>query len=132
MNSSEVSLDVCNRQGKQRLKIESVYIQPADKFHMPSRPKLQEIGDTEQFPHLKGLEFASVTPDQITILIGGDAPEAHIQHRVRRGKKGQPYGMKTRYGWTLFGTAGRSLVTKKDVQCSTVLVENDVLSPTLP
>ena len=47
----------------------------------------------------------AVDPDQITVLIGVDAAEAHLQQEYRRGGEGQPLAIKTGLGWTLFGTA---------------------------
>ena len=143
MNASAVSLEVTNRNKKRSLNIETVYIQPKEKFHMPSRPQLKAAGDMESFHHLKGLKFDAVGSDQITILIGSDAPEAHLQHQFRKGKKGQPYALKTMFGWTLFGpavttkhartkTVEPTSEQEKNVHCSTIFIENEILNATVP
>ncbi len=132
MNASAVSLSVSARNGKSSLSIEPVYIQPKDKFNMPSRPSLKEVGDVGRFTHLKGLDFEAVSSDQITILIGSDVPEAHIQLKVRKGKKGEPYALQTILGWTLFGSATGVPNPGGNGQCSVLHVGKDVLDSSLP
>ena len=98
---------------------------------MPSRPRLDDIDDESVYTHLDGLEFEAVSPDEITILIGANLPEAHIWSDVRRGKKG-PLAFKTVFGWTLFGTAGGSASRQTDRHCSTLFVGTDPVNSALP
>ena len=93
MSVSQISLEVSARDGSNRLEIESALVQPAEKFNMPSRPRLEDIRDDDVYTHLDGLEFHAVAAEEVTILIGGDVAEAHIQYDVRRGRKGQPLAM---------------------------------------
>ena len=128
---TEVSLDVSARNGKNRHKIQSVHLQPTESFNMPSRPSLKHIDDEGVHTHLEGLEFPAVSPDEVTILIGANCPEAHICSEVRRGNCG-PLAMKTIFGWTLFGPAGNASKPGKSVHCSTVLVGVDPVNSSLP
>ena len=42
--------------------------------------------------------------DKVSVLIGGDVPEAHWVYDQRSGRRDQPYAMCTPLGWTLMGT----------------------------
>ena len=69
---------------------------------MPSRPRLE---DSEHFTHLDNISIDPISPDDITLLIGGDEAEVHLPLDVRRGHKDQPLAVKTPFGWTLFGSS---------------------------
>ena len=47
-----------------------------------------------------------MSTDQIGLLFGVQVPEAMIQHEYRRGPKGQPYAVRTDFGWAIAGLAG--------------------------
>ena len=128
---AEVSLEISARNGKNRHPIQSVHIQPAERFNMPARPKLEDLDDNGVYTHLDGLKFDAVSPDEITILIGANFPDAHICSEVRRGENG-PLAMKTIFGWTLFGPAGSVACQRKNVHCSTIFVGTDPLNSSLP
>ena len=53
--------------------------------------------------HLEDLDIPAVSTDQIDLLIGVQVTEAMIQHEHRRGLKGQPYAVKTDFGWAIAG-----------------------------
>ena len=73
--SKEVTITVLSRDKEYELEIECVSLVPAERFNMPGRPCLQ---DADYFTHLDGVDTHAVSPDEITLLIGGDEPEAHI------------------------------------------------------
>ena len=100
---SEISLKVSARSGENSLPIETAYAAPAERFNMPRRPCLNQSVDVDLYTHLADIELQEVTPDEISILIGADIPEAHLQLEARKGSKGQPYLVKTPFGWCLFG-----------------------------
>ena len=56
------------------------------------------------FPHLRNLKFpdAQMNAD---ILIGQDNAEALVPLEVRKGKVGQPFAVRTLFGWSLNGPA---------------------------
>ena len=45
----------------------------------------------------------AVDPENISILIGGNAVAAHLYSDCRVGGEEEPIALKTRFGWTLFG-----------------------------
>ena len=49
MSVSQISLEVSARDGSNRLEIESALVQPAEKFNMPSRPRLEDIRDDDVY-----------------------------------------------------------------------------------
>ena len=101
----EVAIDVSSKDGSFRITIDSAFIVPAEKFNMPSQMRPASHEDSEIYTHLDGIELESVSPDDITILIGANAPEALVTTDIRRGNKDQPLAVNTKFGWTLFGSS---------------------------
>jgi hypothetical protein len=69
------------------------------------------------YEHLEGLDLEEVCPDDVTILIGGDVPDAHTPVEVRKGTSGQPVARKMPFGWCLFGP---SVTGGESVHCGAV------------
>ena len=61
--------------------------------------------DLSKWPHLKDLEIPDVDDEQVTMLIGGNVPEAHgqVHEEFRRGGSGEPYAVRTVLGWAVLG-----------------------------
>ena len=102
----EISLDVSSRDGKYRISVESAFSTPGCKFNMPSRPRLDY--DLQRNPHLNVADFEPVDSKKVTMLIGANIPEALLCTEVRRGNKDQPLAVKTKFGWTLFGSSAKT------------------------
>ena len=64
--------------------------------------------DVKRWPHLRGIEFPKLDGKAIEILIGNDVPEAHWVFEQRRGRRKQPYAVRTPLGWTLIGPLGQT------------------------
>ena len=119
MTVEELSLTVSARDGTNPLEIKKVLVQPTDMFHMPSRPRLENAGKV--YEHLEGLHFEAVKAEDITMLIGGNVPKAHLYTDFRVAGDEDPVALKTRFGWTLFGpTIG---VYDRNMHCSTILTD---------
>ena len=117
VNGVKVSLAVSGRDGGKPIDIEEVFVQPAGKFNMPSRPRFTDWNEGDVYTHLDGLSFDAVAPEEISLLIGGNSAECHVNTEVRRGRKGQPLAFKTPFGWSLFGSSRGNCGC--DVQCMT-------------
>ena len=118
-----MKLKISSIDGKFTVMIEEAYAVDRECFNMPSRPAFTK--GEEQYDQLEGIVLDAVTPDMITVLIGADAPEAHIQNGVRRGKKGHPLAIQTGFGWTLFGASrGRAVHTAACYHLSSSLKRN--------
>ena len=100
--STEVELNVSSLDRKFNITMDSVSVVPAERFNMPGRPPLE---DSDYFTHMDDIDVSCVAPEEITLLIGADQPEAHLHSEVRRGRKGQPLLVKTKFGWTPFGSS---------------------------
>ena len=59
--------------------------------------------DFRKCSHLKDLQLPQVDKSDVTIMIGQDVPEALSSLELRKGKEGQPYATRTRFGWSLNG-----------------------------
>lgn len=85
-----------------------VHIHPAwtvPKLNVPPQRLVKE-NIRRTWKHLEDLDIPAVSSDQIGLLIGVQVTEAMIQHEYRRGPKGQPYAVRTDFGWAIAGLAG--------------------------
>ncbi|XP_044174392.1 uncharacterized protein LOC122958023 [Acropora millepora] len=85
-----------------------VHIYPAwtvPKLNVPPQRLVKE-NVRRTWTHLEDLDIPAVSSDQIGLLIGVQVTEAMIQHEHRRGPKGQPYAVRTNFGWAIAGLAG--------------------------
>lgn len=72
------------------------------RLNIPPR-QLVNKRNKQKWTHLHDLDIPAVSTDQVGILIGVDVPEAMIQHEYRKGLKGQPYAVRTDFGWAVAG-----------------------------
>ena len=75
---------------------------------MPTLPILREniatVSDCSRYAHLRDLPiFTPPNVDGAGLLIGLDCPEALEPLELASGVRGQPYGVRTRLGWSLSG-----------------------------
>ena len=106
----EVALDVSalNGDGNVRLdKVWTVHRLPALNRNLPCEEDLK--------PHLRGIELPKLDNKTVEILIGNDVPEAHWVFEQRRGRRKQPYAVRTPLGWTLIGPLGQALSSEAQV-----------------
>ena len=68
------------------------------------------------FPHLRGINLERTSNKGISILIGADMPELHLQRDTRIGDNDQPVGLMTTLGWVLIG--GKSKTDLSDGNAS--------------
>ncbi|XP_052267583.1 uncharacterized protein LOC127869235 [Dreissena polymorpha] len=59
--------------------------------------------DISRFHYVADLNIPSVGAGDVMLLIGTDAPEAHIPLDVQTGKQNQPYAIRSRLGWVVRG-----------------------------
>ena len=108
----EVSLNVLALDGDDPILLDKVWTVdrlPVSKCSVPSDE------DVSQWPHLKVVKFPRLEGEEktVSILIGKDVPEAHWVYDERRGRRKQPYVVRTHLGWTLIGRLNRSSAAKE-------------------
>ncbi|XP_053406602.1 uncharacterized protein LOC128559321 [Mercenaria mercenaria] len=59
--------------------------------------------DIRDLPYLSKIETPEIDSSSVMLLIGTDAPQAHIPLEVRSGRHDQPYAIKTQLGWAVRG-----------------------------
>ena len=96
-----------------------------------SKQSVPSDEDVSQWPHLKGVKFPRLDGEEkvVSILIGNDVPEAHWVYDERRGRRKQPYAVRTPLGWTLIGRLNSSAA--KEAQVSFVRASQEMLSSQL-
>ena len=58
--------------------------------------------------YLSDIKIPNVNVSDVMLLIGTDAPEAHIPLEVRFGNKDQPYAIRSKNGWAVRGPIGNA------------------------
>ena len=68
----------------------------------------------EKYDYLADLSLPEIDNDDVMLLIGSDAPFAHIPLEVRAGRNDQPYAIRSSLGWAVRGPLGADteMVTK--------------------
>ena len=56
------------------------------------------------YSHLSDIEFPEINTDEVELLLGNDVHEAFRITEQRCGEYGEPFGLHTALGWTLFGS----------------------------
>ena len=68
-----------------------------------SRKCIPTARDVSQWSHLEGIEFPELSNKNVAMIIGCDVPEAHWVLDECRGRRKEPYAVKTLLGWMLMG-----------------------------
>ena len=95
--SDIVSFTVSSLDGRESLHLSHVYV--VDDIPVRSSPV-----QCREFPHLKGLDISGAT-GKVEILIGQDHAEALIPLEVKKGRKGEPFAVRSIFGWSINGPA---------------------------
>ena len=69
-------------------------------------PKSKILHDIHDWPHLRDIKI----PTNITVLIGADMPQLHLEEDTRIGETNDPIAVKTTLAWVLMG--GKNSVNK--------------------
>ena len=59
--------------------------------------------DMSIYDHLQDIHIPDIDSSEVQLLIGCDSPEVFFVEDQRRGRKNEPYAIKTILGWSIFG-----------------------------
>ena len=93
-----VSLSVSARDGTNSTNIKNAFVVPSNKFNMPAQPRPPDPSQSDLFSQLNGIELSEVQPEEISILIGADAPAAHIHLDAKCGNNDEILAVQTMFG----------------------------------
>ena len=82
-----------------------------------------------RWKHLADLDIPDVDSD-VMMILGTDAPGAHIPIEVRSGSQAEPYGVRTLLGWAIRGPAGKT-ESEQDASLMTIQTSDSVLHKNL-
>ena len=68
-----------------------------------SQRSIATAEDLEKWPHLSDVELHSIENKEVRVLIGSDVPEAFWVLEERRGKRREPYAVRSPLGWAVMG-----------------------------
>ena len=97
---------------------------------------IPEIDYAKIYSHLQDINIPKLKSKKLELLLGADAHEAFRLIEQRCGKYGEPFGLHTTLGWSVFGSECESLRIKNEV-CSKVSMlplgntENDLCNDLL-
>ena len=77
-----------------------------DKLNASSR-SIPSKYDVRKWPHLHNTDPPSISEREVKLIIGSNAQEAFWVLDKRRGKRGEPYAIRSPLGWTLVGPMDR-------------------------
>lgn len=101
----EIKLSISALDNSESVKLNKVWT--VDKI--PTSPEsIPRQSDIANWSHLKGLEFPEIDEKEVTILIGSDIPEVFWVQEERRGRRKEPYAIRSILGWTLMGPVGNT------------------------
>ena len=96
----EVTFTVKNLNAEERVDMQKVWTVKS----LPiSDALIPDHEDIQGWDHLRGIEFPSIDQREVKLLISGDTPEAFWVLEQRRGKKKEPYAIRSPLRWTLMG-----------------------------
>ena len=124
----EVSLNVFSLDGEEPILLDRVWT--VDRLPISKR-SIPSDEDVSQWPHLEGVKFPRLDGEEktVSILIGNDVPEAHWVYEEKRGRRKQPYAVRTPLGWTLIGRLNRS--SAREAQVNYIRGSQEMLSSQL-
>ena len=99
----EVSLSVHSLDNKGSVDLERVWTVdeiPVSEDVIPTQKNMKS------WPHLEDVEIPALESSKVSLLIGSDVPEVFWALEERRGKKKEPYAVRSILGWTLIGPTG--------------------------
>ena len=113
-----VTLNLKSLDGESSLKLSNVYV--VDNIPVNSA----EI-DYSRYQHLQNLNIVS---GDVHVLIGQDHSEALVPLEIRRGRRGDPFAVRTMFGWSANGPALANNPIRKNVTSHFVVssVEADI------
>ncbi|XP_031549036.1 uncharacterized protein LOC116286627 [Actinia tenebrosa] len=120
----EIDLKVESLAGDAHFRLENVLTTR----HLPVLPKhVATNEEIKKWPHLKDLTLREIDRRRVTILIGSDRPDIIGKELDRReGGKGEPFAVKTPFGWTVYGPIVES--TESQVNVSLTSTEHEKLN----
>ena len=106
VNGQEVGLQVRSLNSSDGVNIEQAW----SVSRLPiSLRGLPNNGDISTWPHLAGIEIPRIASNDVMLLIGSDTPEAFWPLEERRGRRGEPYAIRSILGWTIQGPIAKQM-----------------------
>ena len=119
----ETSITVEAMDGKTAITIPRVWtIEPLN----VSENSIPTKKDVERWSHLQDIDMYSLRDRKVKLLIGCNVPEAFFALEERRGEPGEPYGVRTILGWTVFGPSEKLSDQSSDSHVYFTTVEDSV------
>ena len=105
--STVVSLKLMSQDGSHSLSLSNVFV-------VDNIPVRSQNIDKAVYPYLQGIPVVNGV-SHVSLLIGQDNSEALVPLEVKRGKKGDPFAVRTMFGWSLNGPASIDRSVGKNV-----------------
>lgn len=103
----EVKLKASPLDGNEMVTLNRVWSVRRLPISLTSLPDRSELG---KWKHLAGITLPRIKEGEVELLIGSDTPEAFWVEEERRGKRGEPYAMRSMLGWSIIGPTGKTVL----------------------
>lgn len=109
----EIDLKIESLEGDAHFRLENVLTTK----NLPVMPKhVATNEEIKKWPHLEDLTLREIDRRRVTLLIGSDRPDIIEKELDRReGGKGEPFAVKTPFGWTVYGPIAESAESQVNV-----------------
>ena len=107
ISTSVVKFRVTSTQTSDELQLDNVLV-------TSSIPVQSSEVNTSTYPQFSGLRLAP-SGAKVDVLIGQDNAEALVPLDIRTGKKGEPYAVRTLFGWVTYGKSSLDNMPSKSV-----------------
>ncbi len=101
----EVNLKVSSLDGNETIDLSRAWSVEKLPISLESLPTGSEIS---KWSHLAGMDLPKVSAGQVELLIGSDTPEAFWVEEERKGRRGEPYAIRSILGWSIIGPTGKT------------------------
>ena len=91
---------VKSRDETSQIKLPRIYVRR--QLHLNATLETTEE-EARQWPHLKDLPVHYGRSEEVSLLIGQDCPDALVPHTTVPGGRGEPFAVRTDFGWTVSG-----------------------------
>lgn len=103
IDTTSVHLQVSDLEDLYSIDLGNVYTRPAIGVSLTSVLSNKEL---RRWRHLDGIEIPDCDAREVHLIIGNNTPQALMPLEIRSGQPGEPYAVRTPFGWAFNGPIG--------------------------
>ena len=104
VETTYINLQASDLDGQLSVNLKKVYVRPHMSVGLSS---LVSREDLKRWQHLEEIEIPNINTEEVHLLISNDVPQALMPLEICSGRPGEPYAVKTVFGWSINGPVGQ-------------------------